>query len=422
MLNIKAIRRKIDKVDKRLAKLFCKRMDLSKSIAEYKEKNGLPVFDKAREQAVVEKNVGLIKTKEYRPYYISFLRKNMLLSKQYQFSLKDDISVKTANGAYTITLKNGAIKNADKIFNLNRKVLIVTDSGVPENYTKEIEKASADPTVYIIPQGEENKTEEQLFKILEALAKSKFTRGDCIVAVGGGVVGDIAGLAASLYMRGIDFYNVPTTLLAQVDSSIGGKTAINLLGFKNIVGAFWQPKAVLIDPETLKTLPSRQLSNGFAEVIKMSLTHDKALFEIFENGKESEKTEEVIKRALLIKKSVVESDEQENGLRKALNFGHTVAHAIESVTGGELYHGECVAVGMLYMCSESVKSRLLPVLKRLNLPTEINCDKEKLTEALCHDKKSKGEKITTVFVNLVGSFEFKDSTIEEITAKIKEGL
>jgi 3-dehydroquinate synthase len=228
-----------------------------------------------------------------------------------------------------------------------------------------------------------------------------------VIAVGGGVVGDLLGFAASAYMRGIDFYNIPTTLLSQIDSSIGGKTAINLGGVKNIVGAFYQPKKVLIDPDLLKTLPARQISNGLAEAVKMSLTSDAALFDIFENGNIEESIDEIIVRSLNIKKNVVEQDEKEAGLRKILNFGHTVGHGIES--SSPLYHGECVALGMIPMCTPEVRERLIPLLAKCGLPTSL-CDtpeRDRLLCAISHDKKAQGEEICTVTIPRLGEYQLQ---------------
>ncbi len=241
-----------------------------------------------------------------------------------------------------------------------------------------------------------------------------FSRKDCVVAVGGGVIGDLSGFAAASFMRGIDFYNIPTTVLSQVDSSIGGKVAINFEGIKNIIGAFYQPKCVLIDPDVLNTLPQRQISNGLAEAVKMGLTSDASLFELFENGEIADNIEEIIIRSLNVKKSVVEQDEKEAGLRKILNFGHTIGHAIESNKFGELYHGECVALGMLYMCSQSVCERLIPVLKKLNLPTKTNYNKNEVIKALSHDKKSSEDCIAVIYVDEIGHFKIREKTVNEI--------
>ena len=165
--------------------------------------------------------------------------------------------------------------------NLNRKVLVVTDSGVPEEYSSIIVDAAKEPVLVTLPEGEGSKTLDSFGMLCRRMLDEGFTRRDCVVAVGGGVCGDMAGFAAASYMRGIDFYNVPTTVLSQVDSSIGGKTAIDFGGYKNIVGAFYPPRAVLIDPDTLKTLPARQISNGLSEAVKMALTSDEELFQIF---------------------------------------------------------------------------------------------------------------------------------------------
>lgn len=328
------------------------------------------------------------------------------------------IPVKTQGGCYDIVLERGSLKQADKYLNLNRKVLIVTDSGVPKEYSKTVASLCKKAQTFCFSQGEASKNFDTYKAILETLVSGGFTRSDCIVAVGGGVAGDMAGFAAATFMRGIDFYNIPTTLLSQVDSSIGGKTAIDFLGVKNIVGAFWQPKCVIIDPDTLSTLPPRQLSNGAAEAVKMALTHDSALFEIFESGNALKDIDTVIERSLKIKRSVVEADEKESFLRRVLNFGHTVGHAIES-SNPQLYHGECVALGMLYLCSDSVRARLIKVLESLNLPTKVQTDSEKIIEIMSHDKKIAGDKISFVSVGEVGSFKIETEDFSVFAERIK---
>ena len=253
-----------------------------------------------------------------------------------------------------------------------------------------------------------------------------FSRKDCVVAVGGGVVGDLSGFAASAYMRGIDFYNIPTTLLSQIDSSIGGKTAINFGGVKNIVGAFYQPKKVIIDPDLLKSLPPRQISNGLAEAVKMALTSDPELFDIFEKGNIEDQIDEIIIRSLNVKKNVVEQDEKEAGLRKILNFGHTVGHGIEACSGDELlYHGECVALGMLPMCSDSIRERVLTVLNKCNLWRTPEYDWDKIADAAFHDKKADGDSVTVTMVETIGTFKLisvKCTQVIESAKKILEGL
>ncbi len=331
------------------------------------------------------------------------------------------IPVKTSVGGYDIVLERGALGCANRYLDLNRRVLIVTDSGVPAEYSEKISKLCLEATVITIEQGEQSKCLETWTVLLKALSSGGFTRRDCIVAVGGGVVGDLSGFAAACYMRGIDFYNIPTTLLSQVDSSIGGKTAIDFMGYKNTVGAFYPPKAVIIDPETLSTLPKRQLSNGMSEALKMSLTHDVELFEIFEKGDISKSIDTIIERSLYIKRSVVEADERESGLRMVLNFGHTLAHAIESANKmQELYHGECVAIGMLPMCGAEVRKRLIPVLKKLGLPTTVTGDRQKLFEAMHHDKKLSGHDITVVFVPEIGKFQFEKLPLDTLKERMKD--
>lgn len=333
------------------------------------------------------------------------------------------IPVKTAAGGYDIWLERGAINRAGTFMNLARRVLVVTDSGVPAAYTATVAAQCAEPTVVTIPEGEASKCSDRFLELLGVLTEQGFTRTDCVVAVGGGVVGDLAGFAAACYMRGIDFYNIPTTLLSQVDSSIGGKTAIDFGGYKNIVGAFWPPRGVLIDPDTLATLPARQVSNGMAEAVKMALTHDPELFALFERGEQIDKIETVIERSLLVKKSVVEQDEREGGLRRVLNFGHTLAHAIESAEDmAHYYHGECVAIGMLPMCSDEVRARLIPVLESLKLPTAVSGELDRILEALTHDKKTDGKDIAVVTVPKIGTFEIKKLPLDAYVQQVKGGF
>ena len=330
------------------------------------------------------------------------------------------LPVKTEIGEYNIYLERGALAKASRYLNLNRKVFIITDDGVPEQYSKALLSQCKEGHIFVIKQGEESKSFENYKLLLKSMVEFGFSRSDCVVAVGGGVVGDLSGFAAASYMRGVDFYNIPTTVLSQVDSSIGGKVAIDFEGYKNIVGAFYPPKGVLIDPETLKTLPERQISNGLSEAVKMSLTSNKELFELFESGDPSSDIEKLIEESLKIKRYVVEEDEKEKGLRKILNFGHTLGHAIESENLGRLYHGECVALGMLPLCSAEVRSRLLKVLEKLNLPTSYDYNAEKMFEAVCHDKKKSGDEITFICVEKVGSFTMKKVKTDELLSFIKE--
>lgn len=333
------------------------------------------------------------------------------------------LPVKASNGGYEIILEKGALHRLRDYINTDRRVLIVTDSGVPTEYAETAAEQCARPFIVTVEQGEASKSIKSFEMLLSKMVEYGFTRTDAVLAVGGGVVGDLAGFAAACFMRGVDFYNIPTTVLSQVDSSVGGKTAIDFDGYKNIVGAFYPPKKVIIDPDTLRTLPERQISNGLSEAVKMALTCDKELFSLFENGEIMPNIEKIITAALKIKISVVERDEKEGGLRKILNFGHTLAHALESESGlCGLLHGECVALGMLPMCSENVRERLIKVLKRLNLPIDISCDISTVTEAVRHDKKMSGDKITVIYVEKVGEYVMKSVPISSLEADLGEVL
>lgn len=330
------------------------------------------------------------------------------------------IPVKTSTGGYDIVLERGALSNLKDYLNLERKILIVTDSGVPKEYSVIASKQCKNPFIVTIPEGEESKCFENYKMLLARMVEYGFTRSDCVMAVGGGVVGDLAGFVAASFMRGVDFYNIPTTVLSQVDSSVGGKVAIDFEGYKNIVGAFYPPKAVIIDSNTLKTLEKRQIANGLAEAVKMSLTSDKELFELFENEETEPNIDRIIEASLKIKRFVVEQDEKEGGLRKILNFGHTLAHAIESENGMQnFYHGECVALGMIPMCSDAVRPRLINVLKKLGLPTSVNYDTDVIIEAMRHDKKMAGDEITVVYVQEIGSFEMKKMPFSLLAKEFK---
>ena len=330
------------------------------------------------------------------------------------------ISMNLGENSYDILVQRGILAHANRHLNLNRRVLVVTDSGVPAEYAQSVAAQCKEGVICTVEQGEGSKSIEGFATLLQAMLDHGFSRNDCVVAVGGGVVGDLAGFAASAYMRGIDFYNMPTTLLSQIDSSIGGKTAVNFGGVKNIVGAFYQPKKVLIDPDLLKTLPPRQLANGLAEAVKMALTSDSELFALFERESIADNLDEIILRSLNVKKHVVEQDEKEAGLRKVLNFGHTIGHGIESCGG--LYHGECVALGMLPMCGEPIRSRVIDVLKKCNLYRTMEYDWDAITAAMFHDKKADGDTVTVVSVNEIGDFEMKTIPCEEVIEMAKNCL
>ena len=257
------------------------------------------------------------------------------------------LTMQLKSRSYDIILKAGCLANLHQFTNVeNRRVFVLTDSGVPKQYAETVAAQCPRATIYTIPQGEGSKCLKVYGQVLQAMLEFGMDRKDLLVAVGGGVVGDLGGFCAASYMRGIDFVNCPTTTLAQVDSSIGGKTAIDLGETKNIVGAFWQPKVVLVDFDTLATLPRRQVVNGLAEALKTGLIGDPQLFALFETEDPEAYIEQIVYRSLKFKKKIVEQDEREGSVRACLNFGHTIGHGIEAVRGVRgrrttgLYHGE----------------------------------------------------------------------------------
>lgn len=331
------------------------------------------------------------------------------------------IRMNLGKDSYNIELKRGNLEKAGELLKLDRKVMIITDAGVPIQYAEKVAGQSKEAYIKVVAQGEGSKSLQTAEEILVEMLEHQFSRKDCVVAVGGGVVGDLAGVVASLYMRGIDFYNIPTTVLSQVDSSIGGKTAVNLAGIKNIIGAFYQPKAVLIDPDTLKTLSDRQIVNGLMEAVKMGATSDPELFAIFKDGDWKESLDIIIEKALLVKKYVVEQDEKESHLRKILNFGHTIGHGFESAAKGRLLHGECVAFGMLYMSSEQVQKELLAIYDKLEfaVPDISEFSMEEIKNAILHDKKASNKNCSVVFVSEIGDGQIEEWTMEQVLARLE---
>ena len=314
------------------------------------------------------------------------------------------LTMQLKSRSYDIILKGGCLANLHQFTNVqNRKVFVLTDSGVPRQYAETIAAQCPHSTIYTIPQGEGSKCLKVFGQVLQAMLDFDMDRKDLLVAVGGGVVGDLGGFCAASYMRGIDFVNCPTTVLAQVDSSIGGKTAIDLGETKNIVGAFWQPKVVLVDFDTLATLPRRHVVNGLAEALKTGLIGDAQLFALFETEHPEEQIEQIVYRSLKFKKKIVEQDEREGSVRACLNFGHTIGHGIEAVRGIRgrrttgLYHGECVALGMLPMIEDpALVKRVWAIYRTLGLPTRTGANKAKVLEYMQHDKKTRGDHITVI--------------------------
>ena len=332
------------------------------------------------------------------------------------------LTMKLNRSGYDIILKRGCLSNLHQFTNVqNRKVFVLTDSGVPAQYAQTVAAQCPDSTVYTVPQGEGSKSLKVYGQVLQAMLDFGMTRKDLLVAVGGGVVGDLGGFCAATFMRGIEFAQCPTTTLSQVDSSIGGKTAVDLGETKNIVGAFWQPCVVLIDPDTLDTLPHRQYVNGLAEALKAGIIADPELFALFEKGNVEDNIEEIIYRSLQVKKRVVEQDERETGMRACLNFGHTIGHGIEAVKGirgrrtNGLYHGECVALGMLPMIEDKqLVKRTRAVMRTLGLPVRTGVDKHKVLGYMQHDKKSRGDSITVIKVPGLGCWRADKIAVSEL--------
>jgi len=333
------------------------------------------------------------------------------------------LNLDLGENSYEITVGRGLLDNIGNYLNLNRRVVIVTDEGVPSQYAEKVLTASKIATVVTLPQGESTKSFKYFELLLTKMLEFGLTRTDAIVAVGGGVVGDLTGFAAASYMRGIDFYNIPTTLLAAVDSSVGGKCAINLGTTKNTVGAFYQPKGVVIDLDSLKTLDERQISQGLAESVKMALTSDEALFSFIESTElGDEALEKIVIDSLKIKIGVTSRDEKETGLRKILNFGHTLGHGIEAEMLSTLYHGECVALGMIPMASPELRPRITALLKKLGLQTKVDINIENALSHIVNDKKADGDEISAVFVDKIGSFRIQKMKIEAFCDYIRKNV
>lgn len=331
------------------------------------------------------------------------------------------LNVDLENHSYPIYIERNAIQKVHEYIPVSRKIAIITDTGVPEKWVNIVKQQCPDSFVCTIPQGELSKCFDQYKKLLEEMISHNMSRKDAIIALGGGVVGDLAGFVAASYMRGIDFYNIPTTVLSQVDSSVGGKVAIDMGSYKNIVGAFWQPKTVIIDPNVLSTLSLRQQHNGLCEALKMGLILDDHLVSLFEQ--DTLDIDAIITRSIELKRDVVQQDERESNLRKILNFGHTIGHAIESAYGLNTYlHGECVAMGMLFFIEdETLKQRVLNIYKKLDLPQVPDYDTATLLEYVTHDKKSSHNTVSTILVKQSGSYIIKELSFKEIQEVLERG-
>lgn len=328
-----------------------------------------------------------------------------------------EMNIQLAEKTSRVYIEKDCRLHLEKYISLDCKVMVITDEGVPKQYHEEVLKQCKEGYLFIAKQGEETKSLGVYEQILQRLLELDFSRKDLVIALGGGVIGDLSGFVAGTFKRGMRFASIPTTTLSQIDSSIGGKVAVNMGEVKNVVGTFYHPEAVLIDLNTLATLSERHYHNGLVEAVKAGLIGDAELFELFEKTEDIEKDlEEIIIRALKVKKNVVEQDEKEENLRKILNFGHTIGHAIESIYHLEgYYHGECVGIGMMMILeNEEIRERLRKVLYKLNVPLSAKYDVEEVIHFIKKDKKANGKYVTVVQVDKVGEAKLLPIEIESL--------
>ena len=368
--------------------------------------------------------------------------------------MKQGIGMKTitvnASKTYDVTIGSGFLAEAGVM--IREKVggqtaALVSDDKVAALYGEilinSLEKAGYRVVKYIFPHGETSKTPETFLSLVNFLASEKLNRTDVVIALGGGVTGDIAGFTAASYKRGIRFVQIPTTLLAAVDSSVGGKTGVNLDAGKNLLGAFYQPDLVLCDVALLSTLSPEVYKDGCAEVIKYGIIADRELLDLdLGTGtllRLSEKAKQctcppasdVIYRCVKIKRDIVSEDEFEHGSRKLLNFGHTVGHAVEVLSGYEISHGFAVSIGMavetraamnMGLCDSECLQDVLGILKLYELPYETTFNAKALADVCLYDKKRDGDSITMIFPEKTGCCIPKEIPVNEVEAVIKSGL
>lgn len=351
------------------------------------------------------------------------------------------LTVTLPNHSYDLTIEQGRIASIGQwaldLWN-PQKIVVITDTNVQPLYgdqvVESLNEAGFQPFIYAVEAGEQSKSLTVAAELYDFLAEKGLTRSDGVIALGGGVVGDLAGFVASTYMRGLHFLQVPTTLLAQVDSSIGGKTAVNTAKAKNLVGTFAQPDGVLIDCNTLNTLEIRRVREGIAEIIKSAAIADNALWHRLSTLEDEQDllnhAEEIIAACCEIKRKVVEEDELDNGVRLLLNFGHTIGHALENTAGyGVLTHGEGVALGMSQINKIAEAKGQTPVgtteklnqmIQKFNLPiTTDTWDEVKLYEALTHDKKTRGGKINIILLEDLGKAKIVQIPVEEMKSYLQ---
>lgn len=324
----------------------------------------------------------------------------------------------SASNNYEILIEKGSLELSGVLVSSvfkNCNVALITDDIVNKLYAPIVESSLKESgfnvVKFVFPHGEESKSIEVWSRIQSFLAENHISRKDIIVALGGGVVGDMAGFVASTYLRGISFVQIPTTLLAMVDSSVGGKTAVDLPQGKNLVGTFWQPSLVIIDTNALLTLTEDQFADGAAEVIKYGAIFNKDFFNGLENGIDIEKIDYVVEECVKMKRDIVHDDEFDRGNRQLLNFGHTIGHAIEMFSNFSISHGKAVAMGMALVSKSSWALGLstencYPIIEKTllnnNLPVECPYSSEELMEAATRDKKISGSSITLVIPRKIG--------------------
>lgn len=328
------------------------------------------------------------------------------------------VEVKTGR-SYSILIEHGILQKAGEYIRPLTKAVravIISDSHVAPLYSdtvkKSLEENGFETSVFVFEAGEERKRLETIEKIYYHCFENNITRTDIIIALGGGVTGDMAGFAAASYLRGIDFVQIPTTLLSQVDSSVGGKTGVDLSTGKNLVGAFWQPTLVLIDPDTLHTLPQKFFNDGLGEVIKYGCIRSAKLFERLEKENAADFIDDIIFECVSIKRDIVENDERDTGERAILNFGHTFGHAIEKLSNySGMTHGESVAIGALLLTELTQKKnltekntaeRIRNLLMKYGLPTQIQYSLPEILAATRGDKKSSGKALNFIFLKKIG--------------------
>ncbi|MBQ5781825.1 MAG: 3-dehydroquinate synthase [Oscillospiraceae bacterium] len=332
-----------------------------------------------------------------------------------------EFTVKLTDAQSRVIVEKGCHTRLGDYLDHKGRVMVISDDNIPQSIVNTVLGQFKDAVLALVPQGERAKSLDVYGELQAKLLHNGFSRKDLVIAIGGGVVGDLAGFVAATYKRGCRFVSIPTTTLSQIDSSIGGKVAINMNGIKNCVGSFYHPEIVFVDTDTLATLPQRHFYNGLVEAVKAGCIGDAQLFEIFKQHAgelccDSPYLEQIITRSLLFKRDVVQQDEKEQHLRKILNFGHTIGHAIESVYNMTDYlHGECVANGMMMICEDAqIKADLEGIFERMNIPFVKNPDADRCIELIKNDKKAGGDTIDIVKVDRIGSAYTEKTKIQQL--------